>query len=239
MRIAALRSYRWGETGDILADLLTIIEGRDLPALDKADHLETLLAVADKYEMPMVKSVVRMAFSSPLLDASPIRVYGIACRMSWKQEAMAASSRTLGIDLSDPALHSEMAAWEPRHRSMLLDLHRRRKKEFLASLDDPLMFSANIVGARCNSTGCTAMLNHTRWWAFKYALATRLIESPVGPGLVDEICCMQELWDVAEAKCTDCHKGLYLMPLTMEHLQSVFRDLPRTVEWEDSEEQAT
>lgn len=74
---------------------VNIVTGASLPSLDDVDHLENLLAVADKYDMLMVVSLVRLALSSRHPNVSPIRLYGIASRMDWEKEAEGASSRTL------------------------------------------------------------------------------------------------------------------------------------------------
>ncbi|KAI8995560.1 hypothetical protein BD414DRAFT_245215 [Trametes punicea] len=151
------------EPANILADVLAIINGSELPALDNADHLEALPAVADKYEMSMALSVIRMALFSRLLDASPMRLYSIACRTSWEKEAMEASSRTLGMDLLAPAAQSELAALEPTHHNKLLNLHQRRQEQFLSGLDDEATFYANIRGGQCNpavaNSPCIASLS--------------------------------------------------------------------------------
>ncbi|KAI0662751.1 hypothetical protein C8Q70DRAFT_893470, partial [Cubamyces menziesii] len=222
------------EPSDVLADVLSIVNGSDLPALDQVDRLETLLAVADKYEMSMVTAVVRMALSSRLLDVSPIRLYGIACRMSWKREAMEASSRTLTTSLLSPAAQVELAALEPSQRDKLLDLHRRRREELFVALDNETTFYANVRAGPCNTgdanSTCTTPLDHSNWWALKYALLKRWDERPIGEELDESFYRMPEVWDMSAAKCLKCERKIYGMASTIENVNAAIRKLPRTVQ---------
>ena len=152
------------ESAAVIAGLLSIAEGLEPPkALDDIDYLERILWAADKYEMPAAISTIHLALFSSLLDASPIRLYGIACRMSWEAEAKQASTRTLTLDLFSPAVMSELASLVPAHREKLLALHRRRRDAFLKGLDDKVAFYANDGTSVCNEdedTQCTALNSH-------------------------------------------------------------------------------
>ncbi|KAI0778112.1 hypothetical protein BD413DRAFT_506859 [Trametes elegans] len=222
------------ESAKVLSDLLNIVNGTTLPALDDIDHIEALLAVADKYEMSMVISVIRLVLSSRNLDVSAIRLYGIACRMSWGKEAKEASSRTLTTNLFSAAAQTELAAMEPSHRNKLLDLHRRRRAEFFAALDDEAEFYANIRGSPCNlrtpGISCTAPLDHSHWWALKYALMKRWDEAPLDQGLDETVYRLLEMRDMFAANCFTCKRSIYGMPATIGKINAVIRALPRSVE---------
>ncbi|KAI0778111.1 hypothetical protein BD413DRAFT_448452, partial [Trametes elegans] len=222
------------ESSKVLSDLLNIVNGTVLPSLDNIDHVESLLAVADKYEMPMAMSVIRLALSSRHLDASPIHLYGIACRMSWEKEAKEASSRTLTTNLFSAAAQTELAALEPSHRNKLLDLHRHRREQLFAGLGDEAAFYANVRAGPCNTSdpnnSCTAPLDHSNWWALKFALLKRWDEAPLDRELDEAFYRLPEVWDMSAAKCLKCERKIYGMPSTIENMGAVVRALPRSVE---------
>ncbi|KAI0669969.1 hypothetical protein C8Q78DRAFT_157435 [Trametes maxima] len=222
------------ESSSVLADLLHIIDGTELPPLDDADRIESLLAAADKYEVTMALSVARLALSSRYLNISPIRLFGIACGMSWEKEAQDAVARTLTTSLLSPEAQTELAALASAHRDKLLSLHRQRREELLAGLDHRDAFYANMLGGPCNagdpSNPCTAPLDHSRWWALKYALLKRWDERPFGEGMDEGFYGMQEVWDMSDARCLKCERRIYGMESTVKNLNALVRKLPRTVQ---------
>lgn len=223
-----------GEPSATLSALLSIVHGRSLPPLDQVDDLERLLASAEKYEMPMVISVVRLAFASRLIDIAPLRLYGIAYRMRWEAEAKDASSRTLTQNLLTHEAQAELAAMEPRHRNLLLDLHRQRREKFFAELDDTTSFYANTRRDHCNARNpahpCTAPLDHSSWWALKYAMMGQWAQKPYDRQLDETFYYMQEVRDVFSSKCHQCGKTLYSMTYTLEHINIIIRGLPRCID---------
>ena len=91
------------ESAAVLADLLSAISGQPLPLARWAspDALVPLLHAAEKYDMPGALSVLRLALAAPaLLDAHPLRVYGLAWAHGWRPEARLASARTLALGTS-------------------------------------------------------------------------------------------------------------------------------------------
>lgn len=80
----------------VVAAFLGIISHQPFPVLDTLELVDDLLHAGEKYDMPTVVSVVRLAImSSPLLDACPIRVYGIASVRGWMVESKLASTKTI------------------------------------------------------------------------------------------------------------------------------------------------
>ncbi|KAI0757067.1 hypothetical protein C8Q80DRAFT_1245400 [Daedaleopsis nitida] len=226
------------EDADVLSGLLSIVSGMELPQSSEpsdVDILERILNAADKYEMPMAISALRLAFFSSFLDApSPVRLYGIACRMSWEKEAKHASTRTLTLDLFAPSTLPELLALEPTHRDKLIALHRQRREQFLAAIDNSGTFYANLRVTPCNRNDgvnrCSTVLEHGAWFAFKYALVKRLECAPVGEAFDEGFYQMRELWDLRMAHCVMCKRIVYNMPNTLENLQKIVRELPKSVE---------
>ncbi|KAH9857841.1 hypothetical protein C2E23DRAFT_801765 [Lenzites betulinus] len=138
------------ETADALLYILSIANARELPPLDGVSVIEDLLAAGEKYEMPMAISVARLAFSSRVVKIHPVRLYGIGCCRMWEKEAQEAASRTLGMNLLDPEVQTELSLIAPVHRAMLLDLHRRRRDILFAVLNNEDVFYANIPRGLCH-----------------------------------------------------------------------------------------
>ncbi|KAM5535397.1 hypothetical protein V8D89_010919, partial [Ganoderma adspersum] len=115
------------ESSQVLGQLLSMISGISLPPLDNIDDLEPLVYAAEKYEMAMASAVLRFALGR-LIPSSPITVYGIACRMTWEDEAKAAVSRTLEMDIMSEDNAVVLGRLEATHLIKLLLLHERRRK---------------------------------------------------------------------------------------------------------------
>ncbi|OJT11816.1 hypothetical protein TRAPUB_11611 [Trametes pubescens] len=220
-----MEPIQMSEPASVLFVLLSIVDSRALPSLDHSDDLEPLLFAAEKYEMPLAISVLRLAFSSRLHNVTPLRLYGIACKMGWEKEAKDASSRTLTQNLFATDAQVELAAMEPRHRDPLLDLHNRRREAFFDGLDDTTKFSANIRENPCmykkDGQPCLAPWDHSHWWALKYALLRKWVHSPFDERLDETFYHMPEVKDASSAKCHRCDRTLYGWGHTVENINSV------------------
>lgn len=217
------------ETADALLYILSIANARELPPLDGVSVIEDLLAAGEKYEMPMAISVARLAFSSRVVKMHPVRLYGIACRMSWQREVQEAASRTLGMNLLDPEVQTELSLIAPVHRAMLLDLHRRRRDIFFAALNSEGMFYANIPRGSC-LLGCAMPVNHGSWFAFKYWLMQRWWEHPMDTELDGTFYCTTAFSQMHVEACPKCYRKLYDVEATVDKINNIIDKLPRTVE---------
>ncbi|KAI0374240.1 hypothetical protein BV20DRAFT_492706 [Pilatotrama ljubarskyi] len=222
------------ESAAVLAALLSMISGIEVPDLDDADLLQSALAAAEKYEMPMATSVIRTALFSPFLEISPIRLYGIACRMSWERETTHAARRTLSLNLLSPESLPELVRLEPAHQSNLLTLHRRRRDAFVAGLDDPALFNSILRSAQDDGGPaddgadlCHNPLDHSTWWALKYSLLKQFEDAPPGEELGPTFYRMPEVGAMYAAKCGKCGQANYVMQNVLDSLSGLVRGLPR------------
>lgn len=217
------------ETEQVVAGLLSVATGQILPALDAIDYVDDLLRAAEKYDMPSVISIVRLAvISPPLLDAHPIRVYAIATRWGWTAEAKLASTKTLTSDLLSPEAITDLRTVESSHLVSLMLLHRRRRDMLRAGLDDPAEFTANIYPEKC--VHCQEDMTHHAWAHLKYAWIHAAEASPASiaftAGLLEDV----HLKEVLAAKCPHCEGQLYAVEATLASLSAVFDNLPTVVE---------
>ncbi|KAF9785099.1 hypothetical protein BJ322DRAFT_1006279 [Thelephora terrestris] len=88
------------ETTATLDILLRYIYPIPSPKIEDFDTLSNVLISAEKYQAEGVISRLRTILVSPhFLDLEPLRVYAIACRWSFLEEAKFASTHTAYIDL--------------------------------------------------------------------------------------------------------------------------------------------
>ncbi|OCH86909.1 hypothetical protein OBBRIDRAFT_192562 [Obba rivulosa] len=217
-------ALRLDEPSSVLDALLRIASAMEVPPLRPVDFCEEVLLAAEKYEMPGPASVVRVALTSSLLDAPPVRVYGIATRRGWVAEARAASARTLALDLFHPALRADMDKVDAPHLMALLRLHHARKQALREVLDDKKLFSSSTKGTtQCFS--CGRRVDHIDWFQFKYNL---LVMATVPSDT--EILNSGDLQRVLEASCLHCNKTLYGAVTTRANLGEALKRLPTSVD---------
>ncbi|OCH96479.1 hypothetical protein OBBRIDRAFT_829906 [Obba rivulosa] len=210
------------ETADILAALLRMVSGFEIPELHPINLCEDILYAAEKYEMPGPVSIIRVALSSNLLDASPIRIYGIAARRGWAAEAKAASTRTLPLDLFHPDAVAELNRLDGPVLMKLLLLHHSRRQAFKAALDDTRTFYASGGSTLCG--GCAQHVDHIQWALCKYSWVT---QAPITHDILHEESARKAL----ESTCPHCGKSLYMQYATIGILKGIIDGLPRAVEF--------
>ena len=109
------------ETVTTLDTLLRYIYPVPSPKIEDFTALNNLLVSAEKYGAEGVISRLRTILVSPhFLDLDPLRVYAMACRWSFLEEAKLASTRTVYIDLTK---QGEQCTEDMKHMSGL-DYHR-------------------------------------------------------------------------------------------------------------------
>jgi hypothetical protein len=216
------------ESTRVVAGLLSLSTGHPIPHLDSFEYVEELLHASEKYDMPSVISIIRLAIMSPpLLDARPIRVYGIACAWGWTAEAKLASTKTIGCDLFAPSVVKDLGMVDSPHLTALMLLHRRRRDAFRAGLDSPILFYANGPTGRC--TNCQRDVVHAQWTRMKHAWSNAIEQSPAA---VASKAIMQhpEMHQLLEATCQCCMKKLYDLESTVAKLNELLDMLPNAVE---------
>lgn len=216
------------ESERVIAGLLSIASGQALPLLDSFDFVEDLLHAAEKYDMPSVISIIRLAIVSPsLLDTHPIRVYGIACQWDWTAEAKLASTKTLEWDLLSPEAARDLAAVESPHLAGLMLLHRRRRDLLRAGLDSPTQFYANASPGKC--TNCMREVPHVHWARMKHAWMAAAETAPADVAS-KAVLRRPELREALDAACPCCLKRLYNPEGTLAKLTALLDSLPTVVE---------
>ena len=115
------------EPSDILQPFLQYLYPRSPPEIPDIATWAALYAVADKYDAEVVTDLLRDMLIPRFLETSPFRVYALASRWGFEEEAKIASTRTLTFDIIED-LHqgdAELMGGAACHRLHVLHLNRR------------------------------------------------------------------------------------------------------------------
>jgi len=119
-----------GETSKVLGTLLRMIGGLEFPKLKSFDELEGIWLAAEKYDMPGPLAIIRTTITTAAFLEQPLRLYALAARCGWQDEAKVASKHTLGLSIYDQE-HSTILERVPSEYVLrLLRLHRKRRDDF-------------------------------------------------------------------------------------------------------------
>ncbi|KZT67182.1 hypothetical protein DAEQUDRAFT_767411 [Daedalea quercina L-15889] len=216
------------EDTQTLEGLLRMACGLPVPALDGYDEIEALLHAAEKYDMPGPASIVRIALMRPAFLAEPVRLYAIACRYGWPDEARLASTHTLTLNIHAPEhKHTLMKLGAPALLG-LIDLHRSRREALRHRLDQP-PFVNDTGDTACSH--CGSMADYHTWSILKFAIIMEMDVRPAG----DTICSQGLLeWPAAracwDARCLTCNRVLYDKAETLRVVRECIDALPDTVD---------
>jgi len=132
------------ESSDILQPFIQYLYPRPPPKVTDISMWAALYAIADKYGAERVAESLRDMLIPRFLDAYPLRVYVLASRWGFEEEAKVASRGTLTIDiLKDfPPEDAELMGGVACQQLYLLHLGRREAARTLV-VNHPLPFSTD------------------------------------------------------------------------------------------------
>ncbi|KAF7369873.1 hypothetical protein MSAN_00616400 [Mycena sanguinolenta] len=202
------------EPAALLAQTLSLLCG--LPPPDAAldfDRAEAILGLAERWDAPGAAARVRDAITGPVFLAEPLRMYVVAVRAGWKDEARIASRGTLVLSLYDE-VHDELLRRLPTQDLMaLLGLHRRRRD----TLDGLLKTNVNMAAVS---------------WEYRARIFAemdiRALGDTVTGSAVDE---WREALACWSAKCAGagCGKAIYDRDTILPEIKACIDQLPDTV----------
>jgi hypothetical protein len=125
------------------------------------DQLVPILTAATKYDLTAVITSLRAILVSPrFVQAEPTRVYAIASRFEFEEEAQIASKYTLSVNVLDAPLSDDLKFISAYAYHRLLDLHRRRVQAALQMLKLP----DDIKCMQCNGSSFSVYAT-PKWWS--------------------------------------------------------------------------
>ncbi|KAJ7072520.1 hypothetical protein C8F01DRAFT_1104252 [Mycena amicta] len=211
--------------------LLMMICGMPVPQIDDYDTVDSVLFAAEKYEMLGPISILRLLVMTPPLLNHPFRLYTVACRYGWHDEAQFASTQTLTHSLHDPEIRPLLHRLTTEALLNLSALHHNRKEALRDRLDKPpFVASDNSALSQCNS--CHFTLDYHTWRELKYKIVHEIELRPLGDSIVDVG--LSE-WPEAKAcwsaKCPNrvCGRSLYDEDPTRKIISQVINELPKSI----------
>ena len=222
------------EDSSTLEPLLRMACGLEIPELDTWDAVEPVLYAAEKYDMTGPSSIIRALFRTPAFTDAPLRLYAAACHFGWTEDARAASTRSLTLDLHDPAHRPALLRLRSADLLSLFELHHTRRARFRARLSEsPFLTDAQLnesAAPRCSR--CREAISYAEWRELKHAMLYELERRPAG----DTVLTGLEEWPAAQAcwaaKCKRavCASPVYDKTSSSKAIKEVLDSLPNAVE---------
>lgn len=219
------------ENDRVLTKVLSLICGLHTEYWESIDEIDDAIILAQKWDAPGPLSIMRGAITAPLFLADPLRLYAIATRMGWGEEAMLASTETLTLNLYDEENRPNLERISSSRLMKLFRLHRERRDRFKALLDSDGLFEAGNA-ERYLCPGCGEGMSNYTWRELKSKMFMEMDRRPLG----DTLCSLEmEDWPEAvacwEAKCqkSDCGRLNYNKLSTLRDIKNCLDKLPSHV----------
>lgn len=211
------------ETRYTLATLLEFVYPVEDPHIDSLDQLVPVLDAAVKYDFAgAILSLRKLLVSPQFVEKEPTRVYAIASRFDFEEEARIASKYTLNINVLDAPLSEDLKHINAYSYHRLLDLHRRRVQAAIATLK----ISPDIKCMQCNGSTFSVHLTPKWWYEFEKAAKEELRIRPT----TDVIFKMEFLAQAAiSSGCTRCAGSILDAWMFLQDLKRTIDDLPVTI----------
>ncbi|KAK0491696.1 hypothetical protein EDD18DRAFT_1080328 [Armillaria luteobubalina] len=201
----------------VLERLLRIISGLAIPPWPTFDDLEGVLNLAGTWGARGAVDVVRASITAPIFLEEPLRVYAIATRFGWDDEAELASKHTLELSLHEEALRRIPT----RPLVRLFKFHRKRRDEFRVGMQG----EGHVACA-----GCGKAVDGEAWAALVWKMFWEMDARPSG----ERLCSLEiEEWEEMERclgeKCGGCGRAVYERLEVLERVRKCLAELPDTV----------
>ena len=221
------------EDSSTLEPLLRMICGLEIPTLDTWDVVEPVLYAAEKYDMPGPASIMRALLRAPTFTDAPIRLYAAACHFGWAEDARAASTRSLTLNLFDSVHKPSLLRLRTADLYALFALHHERRLQFRARIADaPFLTDAQLVDTSARCSRCREPLSYAEWRELRHVMLAELERCPSG----DTVLTGLEEWPAAlacwAAKCkrASCLSSVYDKALSSKAIKDLLDSLPNAVE---------
>ncbi|GLB43080.1 hypothetical protein LshimejAT787_1205290 [Lyophyllum shimeji] len=215
----------------IVERILRLISGLEGPRWESFEELDAVLSLAEKWMARGPISVIRSAITAPQFLAEPLRLYAIATRLGWVEEAKLAATKTLTLDLYEERHAEQLERLATKDLMSLLSFHRRRRDLFKAFIDGEEAFTAgNASNHFC--WGCGEKVNNHTWRELKARMFYEMDQRPLGDTLLD---LDMEEWPESiacwNAKCPKpgCGKLYYNKAATLRDIKNCLDKLPDTI----------
>ncbi|KIK68910.1 hypothetical protein GYMLUDRAFT_67613 [Collybiopsis luxurians FD-317 M1] len=216
------------EDATTLENLFRMISGLPIPKIDSYDQIDPLMDAIEKYDTLGPLSILRVLVMTPPLLGQPFRLYALATRFDWEEEARHASTETLAYDIHSAELRPYLSKLSTSALLALFDLHRGRRESLRQRLNDPPFVSGGL--ATCNN--CNAVIDYHTWRELKYKIILEMDVRPLGDTILDSgLTEWPEALACWQAKCgqTGCSRSLYDKGETLRVIRECIENLPKTI----------
>ncbi|KAK0479812.1 hypothetical protein EDD18DRAFT_1206869 [Armillaria luteobubalina] len=209
------------EHDSVLERLLQILSGLAIPPWCTFDDLEGVLSLAGTWDARGVVEVVRASITAPMFLREPLRVYAIATRFGWDEEAELASRHMLDLSLHDEQHQEALQRIPTRALVKLFKFHWKRRDEFRVGMQD----EGHVMCAACGEA-----MDEEAWAALVWRMFWEMDARPSG----ERLCSLEvEEWEEMERclgeRCVGCGRVLYERLEVLERVRKCLADLPDTV----------
>ncbi|KAJ7128937.1 hypothetical protein C8R43DRAFT_1026430 [Mycena crocata] len=217
------------EDEETLELLLRMVSGLPLVPVVNYDVVDKVLFAAEKYSMGGPMSIIRLVTMTPPLLDQPFRLYTVACRYGWEDEARFASTQTLTHHLYDPEVRPLLQRLSTDALLNLFELHHSRKEALRDRLNKP-PFVASENTSNCGN--CHSPIDYHTWRELKYRMIQEIEIRPLGDTILEK---GLSDWPEAKAcwlaKCPNrvCARFLYDQEPTMRIIRECIDELPRSI----------
>ena len=209
------------EPAYVIDSLLHFMYPLPAPTFDNLSALTKVLAASVEYDVSIATTALRKQLISPhFLSSEPLRVFAIACRFGFKNEASEASNATLSINLLDAPLIEELKYVSAYDYHRLLSLHSTRGR----AARKVLSLRAKTCPARCGGCSYSVLGEQAvlpRWW---YSFEKRAKDELERRPLTDIIFSMRFLSECVG--CPSCGGSILDSYHFMESLKAELDALP-------------
>jgi hypothetical protein len=221
------------EDSSTLEPLLRMICGLEIPTLETWDAIEPVLYAAEKYDMLGPASIMRALLRTPTFTDAPLRLYAAACHFGWAEDARAASTRSLTLNLYDSVHKPSLLRLRTADLYALFALHRERREQFRARIADaPFLTDAQLVDTSTRCSRCRDPLSYTEWRELRHVMLAELERRPSGDTVLsglDEWPAARACW-ASKCKRVTCQSSVYDKALSSKAIKDLLDSLPNAVE---------
>lgn len=206
------------DPSNVLEPFIQYLYPRSPPEITDISMWVALFAIADKYNAEAVTEPLRGMLIPLFLETSPLRVYALASRWGFEEEARIASRRTLTIDIFKNFPREDAELMGGGACQQLYLLHFNRREAALNLVENHPFLVVRHPSCRCSTLDRKDLVQ---------ALGQRVVMSP---------------WLTAEEMCEEIAKGEYPVNCgphcrnAIRHIHAFFTsflkavsDLPQTI----------
>lgn len=211
------------ESDSTLHTLLHFVYPMPHPTISSLDELVTILGAAVKYDfLGAISSLRKQLISPAFLKDDPMRVFAIASKYDFEDEAQVASRHTLSIVILDSPLSDDLRFITAHSYHRLLVLHKRRSADAQALLKIP----EDVTCLQCAGPYYGAFVPPKWWKEFERMARAELAVRPTTSIIFD----MAFLGRAARAAgCRRCAESILESHQFLSDLKRQIDDLPSTI----------